>query len=137
MQVPCPARVKVQMVLSKTRAALTAENRLLQSALVKVLRVTHWRLAAADPGWLVCPQPDAITEAPPPRVAEAKTAGAIAAVVPTLTEVWSKEMSLARVFALYDGWLTIRLTAKVVPPLVRLMAPITTMVLPVVRPIVQ
>lgn len=50
---PCPARVKVQMVLSKTRAALAALKRERQSAVVKVLRTTNCKLAATDPGWLV------------------------------------------------------------------------------------
>jgi hypothetical protein len=137
MQVPCPARVKVQMVLSKTRAAFPALNLPRQSALVKVVRVTNCKLAAADPGWLVCPHPEATAEAPPPTKADPRAAGAMVAVEATLEEVWIREISLARVLELYDGWLTMRAVPKVVPPEVLEMAPMTTMVLAVVRPMVQ
>lgn len=137
MQVPRPAPTNVQMVLSKTRAALAAENLDRQSALVRVDKVTHCKLAAADPGCEVCPHPEAMTETPPPMNPVARTAGATLAVVATTVEVWRSEMSLARVFALYDGWLTSLATAWVVPPVVREIAPTTMMVFPAVRLIVQ
>jgi hypothetical protein len=116
---------------------LAALNLARQSALVKVWTFKNCKLAAADPGWLVCPHPEATTVTPPPMKADPRTAGAMVPVVATLLEVSRREMSLARVVELYDGWLTMRETPKVVPPLVLEMAPMTTMVLPPERPIVQ
>lgn len=134
---PCPERVKVQMVLSKTRAAFAALNRERQSAFVKVWTVKNCKLAAADPGLEVCPQPEATTETPPPTKADPREAGAMVEVVATLLDVSRSEISLASVKELYDGWLTMRDTPNVVPPVVREMAPITTMVFPPERPTVQ
>lgn len=67
----------------------------------------------------------------------AKAAGAMFAVVATLATVSSNEMSLASVFELYEPWLMMRLTAKVVPPAVLETAPRTTIVLAPERPTVQ
>lgn len=76
--------------------------------------------------YLVWPHPLATTEVPPPVKAEAREAGATLPVVATPVEVSSKEMSLARVAELYDGWFTILEVPCVVPPDVREMAPTTT-----------
>lgn len=94
-------------------------------------------MAAADPGCEVCPHPEATTETPPPTKPDPRTAGATLAVVATLVEVCTTEISFARVFELYDGWLTMAETPCVVPPAVRLIAPTTTIVFPPVLPTVQ
>lgn len=74
---------------------------------------------------------------PLPVKALAKTAGWIVAVVATVAVVWSIEISLARVLALYDPWLAMRVIANAVPPVVLLTAPRTARVFASVRPIVQ
>lgn len=125
------------MVLSKTRAALAALKRERQSAFVKVWTTRNCKVAAADPGWLVCPQPEAVTETPPPTKADPRAAGATLAVVATAVAVSTSEISLARVAELYEGWLTMRDVEWAVPPVVLLSAPKTRIVFAVPRPIVQ
>lgn len=87
MHVPRPVPQNVQMVLSKTRAALAALKRERQSALVRVGKVTNMRFAAADPGFEVCPHPEAMADTPPPTKPDPNTAGATLAVVATFVEV--------------------------------------------------
>lgn len=100
MQVPSPARVKVQTVLSKMRAALTALKRERQSAVVSVVSVTNCKFPGTTPGCAVCPQPAATAFTPAPTKAELSWAGETAAFIETSLVVWITEISLARLAAL-------------------------------------
>lgn len=96
MQVPSPSRVKVQMVLSKMRAALTALKRVRQSGVVSVNFVTNCKFPGTTPGWPVCPQPEATALTPCPTKVELSRAGETAALNNTPVAVSTSEMSLAR-----------------------------------------
>lgn len=109
------------MVVSKTRGRFIALWRFLQSSFVKTLTEAHCKLAAVNPGLEVWPHP-AVIAVPVAMWVELKTAGAILAVVTTAAEVWSKQISLLRLFALYEGWLTRREIVWLVPPVVLLSA---------------
>lgn len=75
-QMPCPAMVKVQILCSKTNWALPAVWRSRQSALVKVVVVSHWRLfGAGPPVTAVPPHPETIALTPPPTWADPRATG--------------------------------------------------------------
>lgn len=103
---------------------------------VKVGLTKNWRLVAADPGWLVCPHPEAVEETPPPTWADPRVMAATKLLKAMVEAVWTMEISLARVAELYEGWLTMREVEWATPPDVRWFVPTTETVLAFVRPMV-
>lgn len=119
MHMPAPLLKNVQIVLSKTRAALEAENLDRQSASVNVGLVRNCKFVAAVPGCEVCPQPEAVELTPPPTKALPSVIGWTRLVKAIVEAVWTREMSLASVVDEYDGWLTILAVEWAIPPVVR------------------
>lgn len=126
-QIPCPDRVNVQILWSKTKAAFVAVWRARQSALVKVVVVKAWSwFGAAPPVTAVPPHPVTMALAPPPVNADAKGMALTLLLKPMTVAVWTTETSLAIVCALYDGWLTILELVWTTPPEFNKTVPTTT-----------
>jgi hypothetical protein len=121
-QIPCPAWVKVQILWSKTKAALPVEWRFRQSALVKVLVLSpcSWFGALTVPTW-----------ADPKAIADTWVLKEMTVAVCTT------ETSLAMVCELYDGWLTILELWWLTPPEFKKIVPTRTRTAFWARPIVQ
>lgn len=136
MQVPCPARVNVQIFDAWIKLAFPAVWRERQSALVKVCVFKNCKLFVEDPGWAVCPQPDtwALTA---PWLADANGMARVAAFMVMVPLTCTVEMSLARVFELYDPWFLTAEAWNNCPPVVRLLDPTRTLVFAADLPMVQ
>lgn len=119
-QMPCPAWVKVQILLSTTKWALFC-MRTAQSAFVRVCLVIHCKIFGAGPPLTdVPPHPETIEETPPPMNALPTRIGATLAVKMKLLVTRTTQTSWVIKVGLYSGWLTILSTScncGLAPPL--------------------
>lgn len=129
-QMPCPAWVKVQILLSRTKWAFVP-IRIAQSALVIVCLVIHCKLFGAGPPLTeVPPHPETTDVTPPPINSLPTRIGATLAVQTNGWTTRTTQTSWAIKAELYSGWLIILSTScnwGLTPPL-RRTVPATTRV---------